>query len=203
LRALDWYPFLIQNRQPFALNDVRNSRGVLQAIVVGAKILNWQVSGVDVRKLADPYNSSGFTDEMKPLHPLELNSEGTIIYLGLALGRPTWNELSFDVDRESEATLFVPLRLRLFGNATCYVFLNNVLVARYYGNGDGPQRDFLLQDGLLQEKNLLRFLSYGHAAKASTVVEIKPWLGCGSLGSGNVDDTGHAFRLFKKSIRFR
>ncbi|KAG1094440.1 hypothetical protein G6F42_018754 [Rhizopus arrhizus] len=41
------------------------------------------------------------------------------------------------------------------------VFVNDVFIARYYGNGDGPQHDFYLPDDLIQAKNnQVKILAY-------------------------------------------
>lgn len=185
------------NRQPFALNDIRNPRGILAAEIHDATIKKWSISGIDVREHDDVFNSSGFTDENAPLYILPASPYDVMVTIPITA--PVWNILAFNVP---ESKVNCPLRLCLYGSATCYVFLNGTLIARYYGNGDGPQYDFLMQDGLLQLENQLKILSYAENDTAVLSVEIKPWKLSDALGSGNLDESGSEFKLFKNAIKF-
>lgn len=183
------------NRQPFALNDVRNDRGILKATIPGVILTNWQISGVDVRTLHNSFNHSGFSDEQEPLIPINDSEKGRIVNLEVI--QPCWFQLGFEANKSAK-----PLRLCISGKATCYVFLNDTMIARYYGNGDGPQHDFLLQHGLLGIQNTLRVLAYAQDACSSLSFEIKAWMVANMLGSGNLDESGQEFKLFTSTFKF-
>lgn len=187
------------NRQPFALNDARNPRGILSGKFNGnITVSNWYISGVDVRGLDNAYNHSGFDDQNIDLIdlPQVLSSARLILDVGL----PCWYQAEFDYVQPFQ------LRLCCSGTATAYVFLNNVLMVRFYGNGDGPLNDFLLPSGILESKNKLLILTYTQCADSQLVMELKPWIvdgGKSLLGSGNIKEEGTVFQLYERIIDFK
>lgn len=96
-----------QSRSPFLLNDVRNRRGLLSARLSRvASDQRWDIAGVDVTKLRDPFNTSG----------LPLESEATASSLSAASaasggGVATWAPLAGAV-AGAGSTLSIPLTPR-------------------------------------------------------------------------------------------
>jgi hypothetical protein len=187
------------NRQPFTTNDIRNPRGILAAHIRGAKIVRWNISGLDVRQMDDVFNSSGFTDEALPMNNVttEVWSDKLIIPVGL----PVWNRVSFTIP-DPHPEIFSPLRLCFSGCSTCYAFINGTLIARYYGNGDTPQSSFYIPDGLLEIDNELKLISYTWDPLSDIGIEIKPWNIGDGLGSGNLNENGNSFKLFQRRMKF-
>lgn len=188
------------NRQVMGNNDIRNPRGVLAANIKGAKLISWKISGVDIRKLEDCFNTSGFSDENLELPMIQPEVPG-VCQLTIPIIAPVWNIVTFKKPSYLNAVI-CPLRLHISGTATCYVFINGYLIARYYGNGDGPQRDFFLHDGLLETDNVLKILSYDRELNSSVTIEVKPWMMSNTLGSGNINEHGKALKLFERSLKF-
>lgn len=147
------------NRQAFIMNDIRNPRGITYAKLSGVEETNnWQITGVDIRELSNPFTSSGFPDEEKTtgfkiLDTVHLNDITYKIPISVNDG-VQWFRFRFDDELKKHTSSYtVPLRLHMQGEWTAMVFINDVLIARYYGNGDGPQHDFYLPDDLIQSKN--------------------------------------------------
>lgn len=199
------------SRQAFIMNDIRNPRGVIKAKLHGvedSKIVDqsWEITGVDVRGLNQPYNSTGFPDEQQedgftvldltaPSSPTlqrqqPLQQQQRIAdYLYRIPLNPTqgvvWWQFGFDNPWKKDETYRVPLRLRLDGAFTAKVILNDLLVGLYYGNGDGPQHDFYLPEELIKpEGNIVRMLVYTWTATEAEVA-IKGWH-VNVPGSGNL-----------------
>lgn len=157
------------NRQAFIMNDIRNPRGIISASFSGIKhVESWEITGVDVRTLSNPFSSTGFPDEssvngwetFNDVEEEEGNTHQYIIPLSVTQGAQ-WFRFRFDDKLKKSTSSNVPLRLHLDGEWTAMVFVNDVLIARYYGNGDGPQHDFYLPDGLLQaDDNEVKILAY-------------------------------------------
>lgn len=160
------------NRQAFIMNDVRNPRGIIKVHLSGVEQQGpWQITGVDVRDLDIPYNSTGFPDERVDDDEWKSMEDGsgmvekdrhTYRFSVSTTQGAQWYEFRFDEFRKSAAESFtVPLRLHLNGPFTAQVLLNDVFIARYYGNGDSPQHDFYLPDGLVKQRsNVVRMLVY-------------------------------------------
>ncbi|CAG8735796.1 14545_t:CDS:1, partial [Acaulospora colombiana] len=73
-----------------------------------------------------------------------------------------------------------PLRLEIYGPFASYIFLNEILIGRYYGNGDCAQHDFYLMDGLLklgEEENEVKMMVYAWEVvnPEDIKLEIKGW----------------------------
>ncbi|KAF9970562.1 hypothetical protein BGZ73_006716 [Actinomortierella ambigua] len=188
------------SRGPFVVNDFRNPRGLLSAEVIGPSAFvvkgseHWDVAGVDVTTLANPYGSTGFPDEHV--------QEGWVPHLS-GSGSPyldprrgvTWWRARFEApplspsfsDRSltDKIQLHMPLRLHIEGEFSAMILLNQVLVGRYFGS-DSPQHDFYLMDGLLRRRkdadggvgpeNELQLLIYGSQEIDSIHVQILPWV---------------------------
>lgn len=157
------------NRQAFIMNDIRNPRGIIQAKLSGINSTEqgeWEISGVDVRLLTNAYSTTGFPDEatQKGWQKFKQFDENDGIYkipISVTQG-VQWFRFRFDHALKKQSDLYrIPLRLHLDGEWTAVVILNDVIIARYYGNGDGPQHDFYIPDGLLKAKhNEVKVLAY-------------------------------------------
>ncbi|KAJ2161313.1 hypothetical protein GGF46_001574 [Coemansia sp. RSA 552] len=95
----------------------------------------WEICGVDVTKLRDSYNSSGFPDETTRAgwtaaieHPLASPEWSTRVQLGADTG-VQW--LRWQVPPTS-TEVGVPVHLRVCGKATVYIWINDILVAKHY-----------------------------------------------------------------------
>ncbi|KAG0041787.1 hypothetical protein BGZ83_001315 [Gryganskiella cystojenkinii] len=216
------------SRQPFVVDDIRNPRGLLSAKVEGKTVVDgsesWKVAGVDVRELSMAYQSTGFPDEHETKHWRSTNELPCIVpNRGV-----TWWRTNFEgppasasssrpnssssargkqkerQEEETGITTNVPLCLRIHGEFSAMIILNNVLVGRYFGS-DSPQNKFYLMDGLVHKAgfgrmNELKLMMYGSKASVSTSpagvnsntvqIQIQPWIvedAQGELGhwSGN------------------
>jgi hypothetical protein len=154
------------NRQAFIMNDIRNPRGIISASFSGVNHIEpWKITGVDVRTLSNPFSSTGFPDEnatsgWKTYKDMEQDDHQYSIPLSVTQG-VQWFRFQFDHKLKKSTLYNIPLRLHLDGEWTAMVFVNDVFIARYYGNGDGPQHDFYLPDDLIQAKgNQVKILAY-------------------------------------------
>ncbi|KAL1920508.1 uncharacterized protein VTP21DRAFT_885 [Calcarisporiella thermophila] len=178
------------SRQAFVMNDAKNPRGLLSAKLTNVQNALWEVAGRDVRKLEHPYNSTGFPDEFAEKNwkecPGLLVEKDRVRWLEFTFRHPISLAAIEDPSHDAE----VPLRLQLKGKFTAVIFLNGVLVGRYYGNGDASQRDFYLMEGLVQpngEENKVRILVYAWEEVRDPLVRICGWRverGSGNLAEG-------------------
>lgn len=154
------------NRQAFIMNDIRNPRGITNAKLNGVKEQgSWEIAGVDVRKLSNPFSSTGFPDEKESTGWKKLDDEKkeNVYEIPITVSQGVqWFRFRFDnILKKSVSSYNVPLRLHMDGEWTAMVLINDVLIVRYYGNGDGPQHDFYIPDDLIQEKdNEVKILAY-------------------------------------------
>lgn len=155
-------------RQAFIMNDVRNPRGIISAKLKGLDQTTegWEIAGVDVRDLSNPYSSTGFPDEhvesgWTPFTRVEKQDDTSVgVPITVSQGAQ-WFRFRFDDQLKKSKLHNVPLRLHMDGEWTAMVILNDVLIARFYGNGDGPQHDFYLPDELVKPKdNVVKILAY-------------------------------------------
>jgi len=175
-------------RQAFIMNDIRNPRGVISAQLSGlhgqAKKeadAGWQITGVDVRQLSNQYDTTGWPDERtqsddwQPLDVVEeLTTHPVSTFNVSAADGPRWIRFTFDFKRPVDTQF--PLRLHLDGAFTAIIILNEVVIGRYYGNGDGPQHDFYLMDGLIEpEGNDVEMLVYAWDNVDDAQVFISGW----------------------------
>lgn len=146
------------NRQAFIMNDIRNPRGVIKAKLSGVNEQgSWEIAGVDTRKLSNPFSSTGFPDEndTKGWKKLNVDKKENTYQVPISVAQGVqWLRFRFDnVLKKSASSYNVPLRLHMDGEWTAMVSVNDVIIARYYGNGDGPQHDFYLPDDSIRDKN--------------------------------------------------
>ncbi|KAG2171516.1 hypothetical protein INT43_008242 [Umbelopsis isabellina] len=187
-------------RQAFIMNDIRNPRGIISAKLSGldgqAKKeadQGWQINGVDVTQLSNQYDTTGWPDErLKTSHwdPLavveEVKNHPVTTFQVLTADGPKWIRFTFDFDvLKRNPDMQFPLRLHLDGAFTAIIILNDVVVGRYYGNGDGPQHDFYLMDGLIHPlDNQIEMLVYSWEDVNEAQVSISGWPV--QPGSGNL-----------------
>ncbi|RUP43472.1 hypothetical protein BC936DRAFT_137113 [Jimgerdemannia flammicorona] len=197
------------SRQAFVMNDVRNSRGIIRAAVkgIGSQNLTWSVTGVDVRHLQNPFNSTGIPDD--PTVGTYFSAPAFDRFIPDA--GPTWYQCMFDHPLAG-GQVHAPLRLVIEGRFTTYVVLNDVVVARYYGDSegegdaDGPQHDFYLMDGLVRPQgNVIRLLVYGWREISNIRVQIKGWVierGSGNLAKSVAGvEEGMPFSFVRETVR--
>ncbi|RIA85907.1 Glycoside Hydrolase Family 35 protein [Glomus cerebriforme] len=184
------------SRQSVVFNDARNARGIISAKISGLSNVQWEICGVDVRRLEIPFITSGIPDEHKRIGWIEsssINKHGVIPDEGVK-----WWSFKFrhPIDPKYKEMINAPLRLVLYGAFTSYIFLNNTLIGRYYGNGDGPQHDFYLMDGLLKfdDANQITLMVYSweRVFNKDIKVEVRGW------EIDDVDKSGNIIR--KKDI---
>jgi hypothetical protein len=178
------------NRCPGTLDDVRNERGILQA-KLGKIPLSFEIAGVDVRHLDQQFNVDGFgwKGDYQSFNMASIPSGVT---------KPSWYRGTFHHHMESK--WIAPLRMVLTGDNMAYVTLNGVFIAKYYGLHQGPQHDFFIPDGLLQEKNIIEFMTFGSDSKHSLHIELKYWHVDSYLGSGNVVKEGQEYVLLQRDL---
>ncbi|KAI8921648.1 glycoside hydrolase superfamily [Entophlyctis helioformis] len=194
------------NRQPFVLNDVRCPRGILKAqfptAMDATNSLKWHIAGVDVRKLEDIFNHSGLPGETTDAvnaafvhataEQVEFKADtGVNVFHApppTTAAAPAWFRSSFDLPAGLAATvsadgaLRVPLRLHMTGTGTAYIYINGTFIARFYGNGDGPQKDFYVPERLLKVSgNTLQMLVYGDGGSNGSPTTVstvrRDWVG--------------------------
>lgn len=172
------------SRMPFVLDDVRNPRGLLSASVQGKSVVkgseSWQVTGVDVRDLDMAHTSTGFPDEHQqtgwtstPNHPYVDPNQGGVTWWRTRFEGPpgALTESGTTLPGKQSLTAHIPLCLRIEGEFSAMIILNNVLVGRYFGS-DSPQHDFYMMDGLVHKAgsgkvNELKLMIYGSTQASS------------------------------------
>ncbi|KAH6581194.1 hypothetical protein BASA60_002578 [Batrachochytrium salamandrivorans] len=135
---------------------------------------------------------------------------------------PSWFKANFDLSRTIQrflqhASARLPLRMHLSGPGTAYIYVNSVFIARYYGNGDGPQKDFYVPEGLVKPlNNTLKLLVYCHDVDYNKKeddcgndwvrVEFRLWkmvqqpLDSLATSSGNLNENGKEFVLEQTTL---
>ncbi|KAJ3326710.1 hypothetical protein HDU76_012715 [Blyttiomyces sp. JEL0837] len=112
-----------------------------------------------------------------------------------------------------KSTTRIPLRLCVSGPGTAHVFIGGIYIARYYGNGDSVQRDFVIPESLVgqmaeEDGVSVRVLVYGREKGDWVGLQVKGWEieefeGEGSMQdrwSGNSKNGGDVFLTFKETI---
>ncbi|KAG9068015.1 hypothetical protein KI688_011606 [Linnemannia hyalina] len=166
------------SRMPFVLDDVRNPRGLLSAHVQGISVVKnsetWQVTGVDVRNLDMVHSSTGFPDEHQkhgwsstPNRPHVDPNQGGVHWWRTHFEGPPGALSGSGVTLPGDQSMaaHIPLCLRIEGEFSAMIILNNILVGRYFGS-DSPQHDFYMMDGLVHKAgsgqlNELMLMIYG------------------------------------------
>ncbi|RIB17023.1 Glycoside Hydrolase Family 35 protein [Gigaspora rosea] len=189
------------NRQAVIFNDCRNPRGIISSNIDGLvkeTNLTWSICGVDLRKLDNPFNTSGIPDEENKNLEWKESEKGISNYGVIPNDGIKWWSFRFSHPMESKFKdiLNAPLRLVLQGAFTSYIFLNGTIIGRYYGNGDCAQHDYYLMDGLLKfgdEENQITMMVYSWETvnPEEIIVEVRGW---------EIDDvkkTGNLIKLKK------
>ncbi|KAJ2885043.1 hypothetical protein FB639_001851, partial [Coemansia asiatica] len=103
----------------------------------------WEICGVDVSKLACPYNSSGFPDEMATSgwsaaveYPLAQENWSTRIKLNPDIGVHwlRWSLLAPNGSKEQG--MYEPVYLCIYGKVTAHIWVNGVLLAKHHAEDD-------------------------------------------------------------------
>ncbi|KAJ3071381.1 hypothetical protein HDU99_002441 [Rhizoclosmatium hyalinum] len=201
------------NRQAFGWNDVRNARGIrhlkIESEPVGGSYAAFlfhrrvkfelEVAGVDVRELNQPFNHCGLPDEEFGAGYRALVSGEGVAATGahggvavLTLGaekQPRWFQGSLRLSVPHGVR--IPLRLHVSGPATAHVWIHGVYLAKYYGNGDCAQKDFVIPETYLGEKELsFKVLVYDGRRLESG--EVADWVGLQVKGWEMESGTGQA-----------
>jgi hypothetical protein len=183
------------NRCPGTLDDVRNDRGLVEAQVNGGKIpLEFEVCGVDVRDLREPYGITGMNSKEEWVE-IERSSE-----IPKGITKPTWFKGTFKYDHGNGHNWIAPLRLALHGDYMAYVTLNGTLIAKYYGQKQGPQHDFYVPEGLVQDTNDLEVMTFGVDPLFGLDIKLLFWNIDGFYRTGNVKNDGDAFLLVQYEL---
>ncbi|KAJ3206819.1 hypothetical protein HK099_000406 [Clydaea vesicula] len=204
------------NRQAFIFNDCRNPRGILGLKFSKGSLKNLKsfISGVDIKNVIDSFSSSGFPDENISQWNIvdTVKNKSTAIELELKCNQlPTWFKGDFQYTRTH---LHIPLRLQMGGRGTAYIWVNGFLIARYYGNGDSPQKNFYIMHGILLEgTNEVKLLCYDGRVEnkdnsnENIFVEIKEWkvndskVNLNDRWSGNIEENGKSYVVFRKDLK--
>jgi len=213
-----------QSRSPFLLNDVRNRRGLLSARLSRvATDRRWDIAGVDVTKLRDPFNTSGLPLEREAAAaslpdaaaaawaPLRASGAAAASSLSLPLtprGGLVWLRATFDAPAVAVGGrsggcgrgggLVYPLRLALDGpTASAHVWVNGLLVGRYV-EALGPQSSFYIPDGLLGERHNRLAVAAAAPRGGVRVVGLLPWVG--APASGNLDAGGGVYAVERRVL---
>jgi hypothetical protein len=126
------------------------------------------------------------------------NRADTILHLPYpSASTPIWFKASFK--HTPSPGMSVPLRLHVSGPATAFIFLNGVMLGKYYEK-DGPQEDFYLFDGLVKEDNDLIILSYDGRSRGYGGISFEVCEWRMSDWSGNVDEEGAQYYTKRQLI---
>ncbi|KAJ3371937.1 hypothetical protein HDU91_004803 [Kappamyces sp. JEL0680] len=183
------------NRAPGPIDDIRSPRGLMDARIKGAASIQWFIAGVDVRTLSQVYNHTGIPDEAQAFSELSV----PLSQIPKGVVSPAWFRGTFSYQPASDVK--APLRLSAHGDNMAYIFVNDILIGRYYGNGEGPQHDFFIPPDLLAKHapNKLAVFTFGTSSESSIELGFKHWKFRGDasliLGSGNLDEAGEPFVL--------
>ncbi|KAJ3200453.1 hypothetical protein HDU67_002070, partial [Dinochytrium kinnereticum] len=217
------------SRQAFCLNDVRNGRGLLGVKLFSGKTatpFHMKSAGVNVATISQPFGVSGFPDEPSTLGLKSVTVEvknGAAILKSNPTG-PSWFLSTFNVTEKSgavPATLLstitskhtsaftrIPLRLILDGPGTAHVWVGGIYIARYRGNGDSVQKDFVVPDKLVEggKDIAVKVLVYGWSGEDWVSVRFAGWEGeVEGTGekrwSGNLVEGGKVFKALKEVVR--
>ncbi|KAJ1725276.1 hypothetical protein LPJ53_000503 [Coemansia erecta] len=130
----------------------------------------WEICGVDVTKLPNPYNSAGFPDET--------TSSGWSAAVEYPLVQDSWStRAKINVDHGVHwlrwqllpSSNTAPLYLRISGRATAYVWVNGVIRKKHRASSNGSSL-VLLRGGAFGEKS-----PEGSATADSIVVMMYGW----------------------------
>ncbi|KAJ3094544.1 hypothetical protein HDU97_007950 [Phlyctochytrium planicorne] len=227
------------SRQFFILNDVRNGRGVLGLKLAGKAPVPYtlQISGVDVTNTTQAYGITGFPDESSASGWKQVNAEITpagvtvLKHPDVAFG-PLWFKSSLSIKEKSgnvaaaskgllsslttsslpapTVTRRVPLRLALSGPGTAHVFVGGIFIARYRGNGDSVQKDFVVPEKLVENQDEVPVVVvlYGREKGDWVGVQFLGWevaegsdVSTAERWSGNLAEGGRVFATVKEVLK--
>jgi len=186
------------NKNFYVSDDARNPRGILSAeFSKKPEAEKWYISGINVTKLEQPYNTAGLPGEK---YSYQLGEGDNWIEIQ---GQPTisqedqiiWYKTKFNLQIDENKR--IPLRIHLEGKHNVNIFLNSTYIGRYWGSF-GPQHDFYLMDKLLKKDNVL-ILACWTNNKDDFLVSIKPYRI--KIDSGNIDEMGTEFATLKHEIK--
>ncbi|KAJ3191977.1 hypothetical protein HK101_007206 [Irineochytrium annulatum] len=192
-----------------------------------------EAAGVDVATVSQPFGITGFPDESKRDGWVEQSAgDGDVLKLqhGDAVGKaPVWFRGTLkirDVVMKGlvgkdgaggavKAKVRCPLRLKLTGPGTAHVVVDGIYLARYRGNGDSVQRDFIIPDGLVEQAvsargGKLEFVAlvYGWSKEDWVGLEVVGWeIAMGEVTnseawwSGNLNEGGSLFCTVQESLK--
>ncbi len=189
-----------QNKVFWLIYDVRNPRGLLKANF-SAPFLEgkWSLYGTDVTTVEDPYNISSLPGEnlgfqkgegegwVECTAPLKISPDDQVV----------WYKTQFQWHLDE--THRIPLRIHLDGKVNVNIFVNGLYIGRYWGEM-GPQHDFYVMDGLLQDGVNDVVLGCWTSQVDEIQVQILPYKI--QLNSGNLDDAnGTIFATTRHSVK--
>ena len=187
-----------QNKNFFVADDLRNPRGILS--VEFSRPLtseSWYISGIDVTKLKQPYNTAGLPGEKLGYQHgegkewIEIDHQPTLTPNDQII----WYKTIFNWKIDEK--IRIPLRLHIEGKHNVHIFLNGLYIGNYWG-AYGPQHDFYIMDNLLKKENVL-VLACWTIDKDNLKISIKPYKI--KTDSGNIDEEGIVFATQKHTIK--
>ncbi|KAJ3117045.1 hypothetical protein HDU96_008089 [Phlyctochytrium bullatum] len=224
------------SRQAFCFNDVRNGRGLLGVrLTSGSSALPFKLAatGVPVTTLVQQFGVAGFPDEdaksgWKPVNAELIDGAAVLKHPDVGFG-PLWFKTSFTLkekpgalpegysllstftgSKPPAASRRIPHRLIMGGPGTAHVFVDGIYIARYRGNGDSVQKDFVIPDKVLENAGSgevpISVLVYGRSSDEWVSVRIGGWEIAeeGSpeqRWSGNLKEGGKVFSTVKEVLK--
>ncbi|MFX0024932.1 MAG: beta-galactosidase [Candidatus Hermodarchaeota archaeon] len=187
-----------QNKNFFVADDLRNPRGIL-AVEFSTLLTSesWYISGIDVTKIKQSYNTSGLPGEKfgfqlgEGKEWKEINHQPTVTPNDQII----WYKTIFNWKINEK--IRIPLRLHIEGKHNVHIFLNGLYIGNYWG-AYGPQHDFYIMDNLLKKENVL-VLACWTTEKDNLKLSIKPYKI--KTDSGNIDEEGIVFATQKHIIK--
>jgi hypothetical protein len=186
------------SRIPHLICDIRNPRGIISAkFSKRIKKQDWFITGIDVTKLEQAYNTAGLPGEKFNYHLGE--GKDWMQLIGTPSISPkdqiVWFKTTFNWKIDDNTR--IPLRIHLEGKHNVHIFLNGVYIGKYWGEY-GPQHDFYVMDKLLKQDNVL-VLACWTTKDDKFSISIKPYNI--KTDSGNIDEDGITFATQKYTIK--
>ncbi|MHA2429787.1 MAG: glycoside hydrolase family 35 protein [Promethearchaeota archaeon] len=184
----------------FIVNDLRNPRGIL-SLEFSRPLTSesWYISGIDVTKLKQPYDTAGLPGEKLGFQDgegkewTEINHQPTVTPNDQII----WYRTIFNWKIDEKVR--IPLRLHIEGKHNVHIFLNGLYIGNYWG-AYGPQHDFYIMDNLLKKENMLA-LACWTTENDDLKISIKPYKI--KTDSGNIDEEGIVFATQKHTIKLK
>lgn len=177
-----------QSRQPFLLNDIRNRRGILSAVLSrSAKNVQWYIFGIPVSSLSDPFNTGGLPLELEAtcdVLPTEKGGQWDAVIskspflFKVSAGDGVQYFRSHFSSPKNGYRLPYDLKFHTTSSVLVMAWVNQVLISRYLSDF-GPQSDFYVPEGLLhdnpEKKNTLT-LAIMPLEDLTLQVTLSPWI---------------------------